>query len=128
MKNQRNEYLFEHMLKITKSMSEKVDASMNSIFEHLQSHREWANVTAIKNQAIVTRQDDDRVGLLQDKGIREVAEAKEDSDELATFIDTNLAVNMLTTAAKRLDPQFQAHMQLVMSRFGDYKAGPIKRV
>merc|ERR1711960_76264 len=110
-------------------MSAKVDASMHSISEHLRAHREWPRVAAIESQAVVTRQDDDRVGLLQDKGVREVAEAKGgEGDELATFIDTNLAVNMLTTAAKRLDAEFQAHLQLVMSRLGDFKAGPIKTV
>ena len=38
MRNQRGEFLFEQMMKITKSMSEKIDNSMDSIFNHLQSH------------------------------------------------------------------------------------------
>ena len=76
MKNERNEFLFEHMLRITQSMAAKIDDSMNGIFEHLQSHREWDALTAIANESVVARQDDDRVGLLQEKGLREVAEAE----------------------------------------------------
>ena len=50
MKNERNEFMFEHMLKVTQGKAAKIDASMRSIFEHLQSHREWAALTAIKNE------------------------------------------------------------------------------
>ena len=66
MKNQRNEFLFEHLLKITKSMSEKIDASMHSIFAHLQTHGAWAQLAAIENQSAIERQDDERVGLLSE--------------------------------------------------------------
>merc|ERR1712087_533170 len=102
--------------------------TMDSIFEHLQAHREWNTVLAIKNQSIVPRQDGDRVRLLQDQGIRNVAEAKnaDELDELGMFIDNNVAAGMLTSAAKQINAEFQARLQALMSRFGDYKAGPIK--
>ena len=91
-----------------------------------------APVMAIQNQNIVTRQDDERVGLLVDKGIRDVVDAKGDDEdrheELATFIDTNLAVNMLTTTAKKINHEFQSRVGNVMSRFGEFKAGPTKTV
>ena len=41
MRNRRDELLFERMLAIAKSMSEKIDNSMDSIFAHLQLHKEW---------------------------------------------------------------------------------------
>ena len=34
------QFMFERMMKITQSMSEKVDNSMDSIFAHLQRHKE----------------------------------------------------------------------------------------
>ena len=41
-------------------------------FEQLQ----WAALTAIENESVVARQDDERVGLLMERGIREMVEAK----------------------------------------------------
>ena len=101
-RDREGDFMFERMLKITSDMTQKIDASMSSIFEHLQTHREWDKVAAIQNQNIVTRQDDARVGLLQGAGIRDVLEVKQQDDaelDLAGFTDSNLAVNMLTTTA-----------------------------
>ena len=58
-------------------MTEKIDPGLASLFEHLQKHDQWPKVAAIKNQTIVARQDDERVGLLQVKGIRDVLEVKQ---------------------------------------------------
>ena len=41
-------FLFQHMMAITTGMTQKIDTSMRSIFEHLQAHKEWPNVLAIK--------------------------------------------------------------------------------
>ena len=90
MQNKEGEFLYEAMMKITKSMSEKIDNSMHSIYDHLQTHKEWENMTTIKNQNVVTRQDDDRVGQLTDQGIRDMVEVKQeqdtDSGDVPTFI------------------------------------------
>ena len=142
MRNERDELLFEHLLTITKSMSQKVDNSMHAIFAHLEQHKQWHKVLAIENLTVVARQDDDRVGLLKQQGIRNVlnvvADEKQqgaDEDEqdeqapeqdVTTFIDSHLAVNMLTTTAKKINAEFQSRMGGVMSRYGDYKEGPIK--
>ena len=131
MRTAEGPFMFEHMMTITKSMSEKVDNSMDSIFQHLQSHQEWHKLLALENQSVVPRQDDARVGLLLEKGIREVAEVKDaddDEDDLTTFVNTNLAIGMLTATAKKIDAEFQSHIRSVMNRFGDFKAGPIKTV
>ena len=132
MKTQQNEFMFELMMTITKSMSEKIDNSMHSIFKHLGSHQEWDSLLAIKNQTVVPRQDDDKVGLLMEKGIREMAELKSgddaDSDDLVTFVDSNVAVNILTATANKINTEFQSHLRSVMNRFGDFKAGPTKGV
>jgi len=122
-------FMYERMLKITKSLSEKIDVSLDSIYTHLQSHAQWESLLAIENQDIVLRQDDERVGLLQGQGIRDVAESKQDEGEdLAAFVDSNLAVNVLTTTAAQLNAEFQGRLRMVMSRFGDFRAGPVKTV
>ena len=100
---------------------------MDHIYTHLRSHQDWHKLLAIKNQTVVARQDDERVGLLQEKGIRDVAEVKDDVD-LAYFTDTNVAVNILTTTAQKIDTEFQTHIRLVMERFGEFRAGPTKSV
>ena len=60
MQNKRGEYLYERMMTITQSMSQKIDNSMDAIFKHLVAHSEWENVVAIQNQTVVERQDDER--------------------------------------------------------------------
>ena len=130
-RDRENKFMFETMLKITKSMSEKIDGSMDSIYQHLQTHQEWDKLKAIKNQEVVQRQDDERVGQLLDKGIRNIAETKEqqeDDKDLSTFIDSNLAVNILSSTAKKINAEFQGRIRAVMSRFGDFREGPGKTV
>ena len=129
MKNEHSgsdNFLFLEMMHIAQGMAKKMDDSMLSIFEHLQAHREWPQLAAIQNQSIVERQDDERVGLLSEPGIRDIGDKKD--EELQGFVDTNLAVNVLTTTAKQLDAEFQSHVRAVMSRFGDFRAGPLKTV
>ena len=116
-------FMYERMMKIAKSMTEKVDLSLNSIFQHLTSHAEWHRLTAIQNQSVITRQDHDKVGLLKDHGIQGIAAddddakqqhhdgADEDEDDLAAFIDSNLAVNLLTTTAERINGEFQGRVR-----------------
>ena len=121
-------FMFEELLRVTKGMSGKIDASMQSIFAHLQTHAEWHKVLAIHNETLVPRQDHDAVGLLRDSGIRDVAEAKQADEALPSFIDSNLAINVLTTTAKSLNAEFQSRTALVMSRYGEFRAGPLKSV
>ena len=135
MRNQRNEFLFEDMLKITASMSEKVDNSMDAIFEHLEAHREWNSLCAIDNKVVVARQDDDRVGLLRENGI---ADMKDDSD-LSTFIDHQRRVSeqnqhiyeplrrlraMSKRARKRLNDDEVAGLGALLGEFQHAGAAP----
>ena len=69
MRAQHDSFMFEEMMKIVKCMSAKIDDSMHSIFKHLTAHKEWPKLVAIQNQVLVERQDDGRVGLLQEQGI-----------------------------------------------------------
>ena len=48
--------------------------------------------------------------------------------DMASFIDSNLAINILTATAKQINGEFQDRMRLVMSQFGEFKPGPIKKV
>ena len=89
----------------------------------------------IENEPVVARQDAPRVGLLQAPGIRAVLELEakqqaqlERDDDVAAFVDTNLAVNVLTTTAAQLNAEFQGRLRTVMNRFGDFHAGPVKSV
>jgi len=129
-----SQFMFERLMEIAKGLSQRITAEMDSIYDHLQTHKDWESIVAIKNKATISRQDDDAVGLLRDRGITEVLEAKQQEDdaeghqELTEFVESNLAVSMLTATAKRIDPEFQCVMKAVMTPFGDYKAGPIKKV
>ena len=136
MQNKSGQFLYERMMAIAEGMTDKIEQSMNSIYEHLKEHTEWRRVVAIENKEVVLRQDDDRVGLLKQKGICDLADAKQDGDDdddeeqdeedLSTFVDTNLAVNLMTNTARQIDAEFQSRIQGVMSRFGEFRAGPTK--
>ena len=125
-------FMYEQLMQIVRGMSAKITASMGSIFEHQQAHKRWPEVLAIENETHIARQDHEQVGLLQESGIRDVMDVKMDGDdashELASFIDSNVAINMLTASAKKIDGEFQQRMRLVMSPFGEFKPGPIKKV
>ena len=121
--HESGQFLYEQLLDITESMGRKIQHSMQSIFQHLRAHQEWGKVLAIENETVVARQDDARVGLLNEQGIRDIADAKQDDKELASFIDSNLAVNLLTTTAKQVNGEFQQHLKAVMSRYGAFRAG-----
>ena len=84
----------------------------------------------VKNETIIARQDHAKVGLLKQKGITDVFELKEQKStaEIQTFIDSNLAVNILTTTAKQINAEFQNHIQSVMGHYGAVKGGPLKQV
>merc|ERR1719419_1748049 len=126
--------MFDRLLKIAKGMSQGITDEMDAIYQHLKSHKDWERIMAIKNNTLISRQDDNEVGLLRDEGITAVLEAKQSEDDaeghqkLTEFIGNNLAVSKLTAAAKKIDSEFQSVMKAVMTRFGDYKPGPIKRV
>eukprot|EP01084_Bolivina_argentea_P015923 29836_1 len=136
-KTNGNRFMYQDLLEVTNNMSKDIMDTMNSIYEHLESHKRWSKIMAIENQTIISRQDDKRVNLLQERGIRDVAECKTNiSDEksqdinqtMQNFVDSNLAVNILTSTAKTINNEFQNHIKLVMSHYGDFKAGPMKKV
>ncbi len=58
--------------------------------------------------------------------MKQVDDNKSDNN-IQAFIDSNLAVNILTTTAKNINDEFQNHIKTVMSHYGDYKPGPIKK-
>ena len=127
-------FLYEQLMAITNGMQQKIVRNMDSIYKHLGAHSEWQRVSEIENTTIIARQDHEAVGLLQEPGIRDIAEAKDDGadgvdiEDLQNFVDNNLAVNILMTTAKRIDDEFQREMGTILERHGDFKPGPMKKV
>eukprot|EP01084_Bolivina_argentea_P189853 326394_1 len=129
-KNSKNRFMYEELIDIANNMSSGIINSMDSIYDHLKYHPKWKQLMEIKTQTFVSRQDDKKVGLLQEKGVGDILESKEEdnSSDLQSFIDSNLAINILTTTAKNINNEFQNHIKTVMSRHGDFKPGPLKKV
>jgi len=129
-------YMYQELLEICKEMSADVVSSMDSIYAHLTLHSKWDKVMAIDNDTRVARQDDAKVGLLQDKGLARIFEMKSDEDDddiakrknMQNFIDSNMAINILTATASKINEEFQHHMRLLMSSHGTFKAAPMKKV
>ena len=91
MRSKHGQLLFEDMLAITQSMTEKIHQSMDSIYTHLGEHQEWSRVTDIKNETVIARQDDERVGLLHERGIRDIAEVKHQDEDALKCLDVTPA-------------------------------------
>eukprot|EP01084_Bolivina_argentea_P189852 326391_1 len=129
-KTKQNRFMYEELIDIANNMSSGIINSMDSIYDHLKYHPKWKQLMEIKTQTFVSRQDDKKVGLLQEKGVGDILESKEEdnSSDLQSFIDSNLAINILTTTAKNINNEFQNHIKTVMSRHGDFKPGPLKKV
>eukprot|EP01084_Bolivina_argentea_P177807 307484_1 len=91
-----NKYMFEELFNIVQNMSTEIIDTMNSVYSLFQSHPKWKQLMKIKNESIISRQDDNKVGLLKEKGITDILDVKDDgAEEMQTFIDSNLAVNIL---------------------------------
>ena len=132
-KNKNGQYLYEEMLLIVNGAQKKMDQNMESIFVHLQLHPKWKQILSIPNQSVISRQDDEAVGLLQESGIRDIAESKDsdgigDSGDLKKYIDSNLALNVLMNTANRIDDEFQREMNTILGRFGDFESVPMLTV
>jgi len=128
-------YMYEELLAIGNAMSSSIVTNMDAIYEHLQSHKQWEQVLAIENQTLIARQDHKSVGLLSEKGLREVFDREVKSDEensddidMKNFIDSNMAINMLTSTASKIDDEFQRHVRIAMSSYGSFKKAPMKKV
>eukprot|EP01084_Bolivina_argentea_P255293 429356_1 len=65
-KTKQNIWMHEELLNIAKLMSQDIINSMDDIYQHLQTHKKWQQLIDIKNETIVSRQDDNKVGLLQE--------------------------------------------------------------
>ncbi len=122
-------YMYDELLAIASDMSTNIIASMDSIYDHLKSHPKWNELMDIKNQTVVSRQDHKKVRLLQEKGITDIVDVKDDkADDMETFIDSNVAVTKLITTAKNINTEFQDHVKLAMSHYGNVAGGPVKKV
>ena len=128
------QFLYQKMIETATGLSKDITAEMDAIYEHLEAHKDWKKLMAIKEETFVSRQDDDAVGLLKDDGILSVLEMKQQGDDeessrkLREFVESNVAVTKLTATAKRIDSEFQGVMKSMMTRYGEYKKGPIKKV
>jgi hypothetical protein len=128
-------FLWEPMLKIAEVLAAPIKEEMDNIKEDLkQNEKSWNVLKRIKEQTFVSRQDDERVGLLRESKILEVMEMKEQEvdpegvDKLKQWVEGGLAVTTLCATAKEIDPEFQKEVDSVMSPFGKCKAGPTKTI
>eukprot|EP01084_Bolivina_argentea_P120077 212859_1 len=129
MLKSKDGYMYEELLDIASNMSTNIIASMDSIYDHLKFHPKWNELMDIKNQTVVSRQDHKKVGLLQEKGITDIIDVKDDkTDDMETFIDSNVAVTKLITTAKNINNEFQDHVKLAMSHYGNVTGGPVKNL
>eukprot|EP00487_Bulimina_marginata_P012578 TRINITY_DN8959_c0_g1_i1.p1 TRINITY_DN8959_c0_g1~~TRINITY_DN8959_c0_g1_i1.p1 ORF type:complete len:186 (+),score=12.11 TRINITY_DN8959_c0_g1_i1:44-601(+) len=127
--SKHNNYMYQELLKIARKYSEDITKSMDSIYELLQRDDRWKNLMAIKNETIISRQDDKRCGLLRELcAIKTKDATNEDVEEIEMFMDGNVAVNILVATAKRINPEFQTYLKTVMGHYGQFQDGPLKKV
>ena len=89
-------FLYKELMETATGLSKHIMIEMDSIYDHLKTHKDWKKLMSIKNQSFVSRQDHDDVGLLKDDGITAVLELKEQEDDasnhqkLKGFVESNL--------------------------------------
>eukprot|EP01084_Bolivina_argentea_P227971 385111_1 len=116
-KTKDNKYMYQELLNIAKDMSSDIIDSMNSIYQHLETHNQWKQITDIKERSDVPRQDNPKVGLFKNTGFQDLFDSKTDdekSHDMKSFVDSNLAINILTSTATNINKEFQNHVKTVM--------------
>lgn len=97
------QFLYEQLMEITNGIQHKIVQNMDSIYHHLGTHRQWQRVEQIQNQSVITRQDHEAVGLLQEPGIqriRTIAECNESKEsETAKSLKSANSLSPLTLSA-----------------------------
>jgi len=123
MQNSSERYLFEDLLKSANDKAVGITKDMKSIYEDLKKHGRWNELYSIVNRTHFDRQNHEEVGLLsEDDGF----ECKEDN-ELEAFIGGDAAISELIATAQALNNEFQNTMRAVLSPYGAFEAGPIKK-
>jgi len=127
-------FLYQKMFEIAEGLTKKVNVSMEDIYDHMKQHHDWKKVMAIKPQTWVSRQDAEAVGLLRNEAITKLQEMKVDDDDkegvhkLKDYVENNLAISTLSAVAKRINRPFQEAVNEVIGQFGEFRAGPIKKI
>eukprot|EP01084_Bolivina_argentea_P298061 513575_1 len=133
MKATDNKYMFTHLMDIARVQSLSILQQMNKIYASLQYMDGWKDLLAIENTSLVDRQDHDKVGLLKDKSILDfkkyLSEQKDEKqEELENFMDSKLAINILLATAGQINYEFQQYAKRVLSEYGKFASGPIKKL
>eukprot|EP01084_Bolivina_argentea_P050029 91983_1 len=125
----RNKCMYEKLLDIANTFSNDIMNSMDAIYDSLQHQNGWKDLMEIKNDTFISRQDDQKVGLLKEDAIKDITETKSDEDyEMQSFLDSNWCVNSLLSTAKMINSEFQNHIKTVISHYGEFKPGPLKKI
>eukprot|EP00485_Elphidium_margaritaceum_P003782 CAMPEP_0202706196 /NCGR_PEP_ID=MMETSP1385-20130828/18651_1 /ASSEMBLY_ACC=CAM_ASM_000861 /TAXON_ID=933848 /ORGANISM="Elphidium margaritaceum" /LENGTH=717 /DNA_ID=CAMNT_0049364609 /DNA_START=109 /DNA_END=2262 /DNA_ORIENTATION=- len=125
-KTKDDRFMYEELMTVVKKQSLDIVQTMDSVFNHLQTHPKWQQLMAIEHRTVVDRQDHKQVGLLKDDGIQRIADEKD--DELRLFVDSDLAITDLATTAQAIDHEFQTYIESVMGHYGTFRTGPLKKV
>eukprot|EP01083_Nonionella_stella_P051130 135782_1 len=124
-----NKFMYQELLEIASTYSDDIMKTMDDIYDSLKHQKGWNELIAINHQTLISRQDDEKVGLLKDDAITDLREAKTDEEyEMQGFIDSNWCLNSLLDAANTINSEFQAHIRTVMSPYGEFKPGPLKKL
>eukprot|EP01083_Nonionella_stella_P056625 148989_1 len=126
--------LYEKLLNIAKRYALETETKMNDIYDSLGKNKaKWSELTNIKNESFIDRQDDQKVGLLSNKKLYHAhIESKHDDDEnhedVSEFIDIHMAINELVGVANNLNDEFQEYVQSAMKDLGEFHPGPLRRI
>eukprot|EP01083_Nonionella_stella_P232663 820487_1 len=130
-----DKFMYQDLLDIVIYMSHTINDTMDSIYELIRKHAQWHRMMNIPNISYVSRQDDPKVGLLQDQGFKDLFKNKtgdeksgEELENMKSYIDSNLAIDILISTATSINQEFQNHIKTVMSHFGTFRSGPLKKV
>ena len=127
-------FLYQKMIEIAEKKSNPMMVAMKKIIDDLKEMKDWIKLQGIKTKDVVTRQDDEKVALLQDEVILKVLEMKADEvedeaiEKLKYQVEATTTVTRLCSVGKKIDSEFQKEIQRKMSQYGTYRRGKVKTV
>eukprot|EP01083_Nonionella_stella_P006026 17436_1 len=97
-----NGLLYDKLLNIAKEYALETETKMNGIYDELNRNKtKWNELMNIKNESLIDRQDDKKVGLLSNKKLYHIESKHDDDDDaehkenVSEFIDIHMAINEL---------------------------------
>ena len=135
-------FMFEELNGIVGNYADNVAKELNSIYNNLQKERRFGELTSIKDQTLINRQDNEQVGLLKNL-INHVSNGNNDidvksndggtmEDDRKQFVNVYMGLTELVTVGQDLNQEYCDFMEELFKplmdgyRMVEFRRAPLK--